>query len=128
MADRTLVPEFLDTDLSIETASDLSARQYTFVKVDSNEQVVVAGAGDKPLGILQNAPDGSSTPDTAIVRPLGLSKLRAGGSITAQAYLKSDSNGKGVATTSNGDEYGAHAITSGDSGDLIGVVVGNGRY
>lgn len=47
--------------------------------------------------------------------------LELGGTVTVGAFLKSDANGKGVATTTTGDNVGARASEAGVSGDLIRV-------
>lgn len=53
--------------------------------------------------------------------------LECGGTVSAGDRLKSDANGKGVATTTNLDEYGALAIWSGVSGEQIRVKVARGQ-
>lgn len=128
MADeQTLVQEQLGNDYSYPCETDLSARQYTYVKLTSNK-VVAAGAGDAPVGILQNAPNGSSTaPATAVVRLFGASKLKLGGTVAQGNFLKSDANGKGVAVAAQHDQYGSEAKSSGVSGDLILVVLVRGK-
>lgn len=54
-------------------------------------------------------------------------KLELGGTVSTGDRLKSDSNGKGVATTTNLDEYGAIAMEGGVSGDQIMVKVQRGQ-
>lgn len=123
MADLTLVPEVSEFDISRPCNSDLSAKQYFFVKHDSSEEVVIAGAGDKCIGILQDAPNGSSAEKTASVRVLGLSKLKISATVAMGEYLKSDGDGKGTPATADNDECHAMSLTSGESGDLVAVVV-----
>lgn len=53
--------------------------------------------------------------------------LELGGTVSAFDRLKSDTNGKGVATTTNLDEYGAIAIESGVAGEQIKVKVQRGQ-
>jgi hypothetical protein len=123
MATRTLVPESLDSDISVETATDLSAKQYLFVKIDTNERLVLSGSGDSSTGILQDTPLGTSTvPVAAKVRVLGASKLILGGTVSAGDFLKPDSSGKGVAI-SGGDQASAKALSDGVSGDKIAVLI-----
>ena len=44
--------------------TDLSAKQYHFVDMDTNGDIVaVSTAGGKVLGVLQNNPNGSATQD-----------------------------------------------------------------
>ena len=49
--------------------------------------------------------------------------LTIGGSVTQGDRLKSDSQGRGVAATTNNDVYGAIALQSGSSGESIQVRV-----
>ena len=49
--------------------------------------------------------------------------LELGGTVTRGDYLKSDGSGKGVAATTDKDAYGARALRSGVSGELIPVQV-----
>lgn len=53
--------------------------------------------------------------------------LEIGGTVVPGDRLKSDADGKGVATTTNLDEYGAIAINGGSSGDQILVKVQRGQ-
>lgn len=50
-------------------------------------------------------------------------QLELGGTVTVGARLKSDADGKGVATTTNTDTYGAIAQYSGVAGEYILVLV-----
>ena len=54
-------------------------------------------------------------------------KLELGGTVTTFDRLKSDADGKGVATTTNLDEFGAIAMESGVSGDQIMVKIQRGQ-
>lgn len=119
MSDVYAAPEVMDNDSSFPTDTDLSALQYTFVKLDSSELVVAAGAGEQALGVLQNAPNGSSRRAIAEVRVLGLSRVKAGGSITAQSWIKVDGSGEAVVTTTNLDKTVGMALTSADDGDIF---------
>lgn len=98
-----------------KAASDLSAKQYHFVKLDSSGNVAaIAAATDVPLGILQNTPGSLHAAD---VMTQGVSKLVAGGSLAAAALVGTDADGKGTAYT-----YGA----SGTAGVIMGqVLTGN---
>lgn len=128
MADLYTAPENLDSDISRPTQTDLSAKTYFAVKHDSNELVVLAGAGEQAIGILQNAPLGTATEEAlAQVRTLGLSRAKAAGTITSGAFLKSDADGKLVVTTTDRDLSIGMALTSADSGDefLMLVIPGN---
>lgn len=125
--EQTLVQEQTGNDYCYPTEADLSALQYTYVKLSSNK-VVAAGAGDAPLGILQNAPLGTAAaPKTAVVRLFGASKLKFGGTVAQGNFLKSNASGQGIAVTAQHDQYGAEAKTAGVSGDLGLVVIVRGK-
>jgi len=73
------------TDLSFKAAADLSALQYTFVKLDANGNLIASTvAGEKVVGVLQNKP---KLGETATVRPLGMSKVVASAAIAAGDYI-----------------------------------------
>ena len=123
MTDITLITDEGKIDLSRPTNSDLSALQYYFVKLDADEEVVACGANEKPLGILQNAPDGSSSETIATVRIQGVSKLKLDEAVAFGKYLTSTSASKGEVADAAGEDYGAKALTSGDDGDTIAVQI-----
>lgn len=127
MSDQTLITNEGAIDLSVPTNSDLSALQYHFVKLDTNEEVVAATANDKVLGILQNKPNGSSVEKTAIVRISGMSKLKLDENVLFGNFLTCTATSKGEVADAAGEEYGAKALSSGDDGDLIAVLVVHGE-
>lgn len=108
--------------------ADLSAKQYHFVKFDSGsgkeQKVVIAGASDKPIGVLQNAPTSGQAAEVAMFG--GGAYLAVAGAIAAGGRIKVDSNGKGVASSAEGDLICAVADAIGansSSGDTIPVLV-----
>lgn len=114
-----------------------------FVKWDTTaNRVLECGAGDKIAGISQkgtrNPPlsDGNWNVDDGLAAKAGGQLLVAGpgehgmevllelgGTVTRGDRLKASTNGVGVSTTTNLDEWGAIALKSGVSGDLIPVQV-----
>jgi hypothetical protein len=72
-------------DYTFTAASDLSAKQFTFVKLSAANTVDSTTAiTDVPVGVLQNKPTANQA---ATVRVLGLTKLVASGSISAAAAI-----------------------------------------
>ena len=122
MSDITLMTEEGKIDMSRPTATDLSSSQYYIVKHDASEEVVLAGAADSALGVLQNAPDGSTNEATAQVRVQGITKVKAAASIVFGDYITPDASGLAVVATA-GQEFMAKALGSGDSGDLLAVLL-----
>lgn len=128
MSDRTLSTEEGKIEMSIECQTDLSAKQYHFVKLDSNNLVVIAGANDKSAGILQNAPNGSAAaPVTAVVRVQGVSKLKVSETVAFGKFLTPTAAGLGEVCDAPGEEFGARAYTSGDANDLAQVLIAHGE-
>lgn len=127
--------EYKVQNLTLVAAADLSAKQYTAVKVDSAGKAAAAGAGEMPIGVLQNNPVAGAA---ATVAYGGVTKAKAGGSITAGAAVASDANGAVVAATlarTNTSDGGAAtdpligsnvigiALAGADSGDIIPVLL-----
>lgn len=111
-------------DISLPTDADLSALQYHFVKTDATDgKAVACGANEKPLGILQNAPDGDPDDRTAIVRVQGISKLKVNETVIPGNFLTSTSGSLGEVCDAAGEEYGARALADGVQNDLVSVLV-----
>lgn len=115
-------------DISLPTDADLSALQYCFVKRDATDgKVVACGANEKPLGVLQNQPNGSTRDATAQVRISGVSKLKINETVTFGKFLTSTSGSLGEVCDAAGEEYGAKSLCDGDQNDLITVLVCHGE-
>lgn len=104
-------------------ASDLSTKQYTFVKFDGSGNLTPAGAGD--LGfVLQDTPTSGHYGSYALV---GISKITLAGTVAAGGAISSDSAGKGVAATVASGAFttpvNGIALQAGVSGDLIRMLV-----
>jgi hypothetical protein len=122
--------------MTLVAAADLSAKQYFAVKIDSNGQAALAGAGEPAVGILQNKPTAGQSATVWTFGPR--SKALAGGTIAAGALVAADSSGKFVTATTgktNTSDAGAAAdpliasnvlgiaCTSAVSGDIFTVVL-----
>lgn len=104
---------------AFEAGADLSALQYTFVKHGADgKKVVGAGADEKSVGILMNAPKSGEQAEVAVA---GGAKLKSGGTIGLGASIRSDAAGVGKAVTSGF----AHAIAmdSAVANDIIPVLI-----
>lgn len=95
-------------------ASDLSAKQFYAVKVDSSGTLALAGAGENALGILQNDPTSGQAGNLMIV---GHSLAIYGGTVTAGQNLMANSSGQLITHTGTNAVI-AVAIESGVSGDI----------
>jgi len=106
--------------------ADLSAGQYYFVTLATDGQVDLTGsAGGTSIGILQNKP--SAAGEVAQVGVFGVSKCKAGATITADDKLQSTAAGKADVAAS-GDHVVAHAMEGAVDGDVFRVLVGYSEH
>ena len=95
------------------------------MKLSADNTVVICnGAGDSPIGVLQNKPLGTAaSPGVARVRVLGVSRVVAGGSVTYGQKLGTDANGAGVAKTADKAIYLGIVIDGVGSGETITALI-----
>lgn len=81
----------------ITAGADLTGSQHLFVTIDANGQAVVAGAGARVDGALENNPP----QDTAcsIMGQGSYAKIKAGAAIAAGDDVASDAAGKAITAT-----------------------------
>lgn len=123
----------------IHTDADLSSNQFRVAVLSDEREVSAASnanAPEFPLGIQQNAPDGSSVRAAVeIAGPGSVCKAEYGGSITASTnlYLASNNSGQLIAApeeaaAGSGDLYViAIALEDGASGEVHKVLVTDPR-
>lgn len=99
-------------------AGDISASQFCGLVV-SGDNVVVAGAGNRIVGVLQNKP--SAAGYAAEIQSYGISKILAGGTITAGMSLAVDASGKFVQATGSAAVVGVCLV--GCDADEIGCAI-----
>ena len=106
--------------------ADLSALQFTFVKLDTDTNKVVANADPAVanFGILQNAP---ALGEPALIAIQGSGALlKASAAITAGAYVAATTGGAGVTTTTDKHKVGAVAVgTTTGTNSMVEVIVTN---
>jgi len=103
--------------ISVPAGADLSALQYTFVKLNSSGQVVACAAvTDTPLGILQNKPTSGQTAEVGVH---GVSKLVASAAVTPGALIGTAASGKGVTTSATGQFNVGQALTAASGANSI---------
>ena len=109
---------------NLSAGADLSAESNRYKAVKQvNKTIVVAAAGERIKGFLQNLP---ASGDAAEVATLGGGSLAiAGGTITANDLLKVDANGDLILASVAGDEVVAVAEESAVDGDVFAVQVLN---
>lgn len=86
---------------SRRAAADLSAKQYHFVKLDANGDVVACSAiTDIPYGVLQNAP---TLGQTAEVMRQGISKIVSDGVIAVGSLIGTSADAQADAIAAGTD-------------------------
>jgi len=109
--------------ISRVAGADLSALQYTFVKLSTTDTVVTCTAAtDIPIGVLQNAPTSGQEAEVLIV---GGTKLTAGATIAIGNILGVTATGTAsVLTVSDTTKYVlGSAISGGASAEIITAVI-----
>lgn len=110
--------------LSIAAGADLSAKQYTFVKLSGTTVISVAAATDSPIGVLVNDPASGETAGVAIS---GVVKVKASAAIAVGALVGTTATGTAVTLVAGTDTTKyilGRAITSaGAASDIITVAV-----
>ena len=112
---------------SYVASADLSAKQYTFVKVHTvtNQVAAVSSASDIPLGILMNQP--TSGQEAEVAMPGGGAKLICDASVIQGSFISTGADGKGeLATLASGVYVAAIADAIGTTttaDDAIPVIV-----
>jgi hypothetical protein len=113
-----------DFERSPVAGEDLTAKQFYIVQLDATGKIEVAeGATDLVVGVLQNAP---YTGEQATYRFAGTTKVISGGTIAIGAMVTTDTAGKAVSTTTEGDVViGRHVGTAAAAeNDIIEVQMG----
>lgn len=94
---------------TLVAGADLSAKQYHFVKIDNGtgNAVLVNGATDRPVGVLQNNPIAGQEAEVLIV---GGTKVVAGGTASAGQPLFASASGNAVTLTFGTTGSAAYAV------------------
>lgn len=110
--------------LSIDAGANLSAKQYTFVKLSGTGVISVAAATDIPVGVLLNDP---TSGETAAVAISGVVKLKASAAITVGTLVGTTATGTAVALAAGTDTtkyiLGQAITAAGAAGDVITVAI-----
>lgn len=110
--------------LSIPAGANLSALQYTFVKMSGTTVVAAAAATDIPIGVLLNDP---TSGEVAAVAVSGVVKLKASAAITAGVLVGTTAAGRAVTLLAGTDDtkfiLGRAITAAGANGDIITVAI-----
>lgn len=111
---------------TLVAGADLSEKQYHFVKIDNGtgRAVIVSGATDRPVGVLQNNPTSGQEAEVLIV---GGTKLAAGGTASAGQALFANASGQGVTLAYGSTGSAAFSvgtfITAGSASAIVTAVI-----
>jgi len=107
--------------ITLVAGEDLDTKQYYLVGPDANKEAMLCdGSGPLyTLGPLQNKPKDTEAGSVAIA---GISKVVAGGNITAGDPLKADGSA-GKAVTQSSGEYFGRALEAGVDNRVISVIL-----
>jgi hypothetical protein len=108
--------------LTFRAGEDLSAKQYTFVKLTAEETVASQTTkGGKSIGILMNAPIAGDFAEVAM--PGGGAKLKTGANTDLMGTLIPNTSGQGIPSDAATQWVGAQGLAAATSGDIIPVNV-----
>lgn len=79
--------------LQFPCTTDLSAKQYRFVKLSSGNVVAITSATDIPIGVLQNTPDGI-VGESADVCLFGVTKIEADAALSQGDWIGPSADGQ----------------------------------
>lgn len=106
------------TDLeAFPAGADLSTNQFCAVKFNGAASLVLAGAGEDILGILEDKP---KLGQSGTVSLAGRPKAKLGGTVVAGAYLAVDGSAH-LVTAASGNFIVAKAMEAGASGEIIQI-------
>jgi len=104
--------------LAFKAGADLSAKQFCFVKFGADaETVVLCGAGEKAIGVLQNNPALGQVAEVAIMH--GGAKVKSAGVIALGDLIASDANGLAVVASTSGHFIVGQAFEAGVANKVI---------
>lgn len=104
---------------TLVAGESLAGKEFYIGQLDASGNLEVGeGATDLIVGVIRtNAAAG----EAAAYQFLGTAKVKLGGTVGIGAWVTSDTAGKGVATTTDGDVVIGRALEAGVDGDIIEV-------
>lgn len=79
---------------------DLRTKQFYFVKLSGQTVIACTGATDKPIGVLQNAPNSG---EAAEVMSIGITKVSSDAALSVDALIGTSADGQADAKTPGTD-------------------------
>lgn len=113
--------------ITVEVGADLSANQYCAVKYGTGRVAVLAESSAEPfIGILQDKPAASGRAGQIGVS--GMSKAKAGGTISSGDNLTATTGGKLIATTTNNHFVVGVAAEDAVNNDVFQIQLRQGQH
>ena len=113
------VPEMFE--IAQNAGADLSAKVFFIAKVDTDEDIILCGAGQAALGVIREA-DVQDRPVT--IQFGGIAKVSAGAAFNAGVLVMSDTNGQAVLATTNNYAIGMAMQAAGGANEIVSVRLG----
>lgn len=112
------VPESFE--IAQNAGADLSEKLFFLARVDTDEDIVLAGDGERVLGVIREAAD-QNKPVT--IQFGGIAKVSAGASFSAGVLVASDVNGQAVLATTGEYAFGMALQAAGAQNEIVSVVL-----
>lgn len=109
--------------ISMEAGSDLSARQYRFMTINSSKRLAVPSAGAAAQGVLQDKPDAAGRVGSLGIE--GITKVEAGEAITAGDDISAGSNGLAVKAATGDVVLGKAMEGASGNGAIFAMLITN---
>lgn len=107
-----------NTSISLRAGADLTEAQFRFVSLDADGRIVLTGAGETAVGVLQNDPDLDQAGEVSIN---GMVKVVSAGVITAGDPVAAAADGL-LAVAGETDEVLGFARTDGVADQVVTIL------
>lgn len=107
--------------ISLKAGADLRTKMYHLVKLDTDGNIVLCGANERAIGVLDGKPN---VGENVAVNILGTTKVVAGGAIGIGDYVVSNANGQ-VVVKGNDDTniVGVALESASNAGEIIEILL-----
>lgn len=118
--------EYVDSQakINVEAGADLSAAQYSFVKLSATGVILPTANTDIVIGVLQNSPKAGEVAEIAVS---GVSKVKMADAVALGSLIGITSAGLGTSLVSGTDAtrfvVGQSVTASTANGDIVTVAV-----
>lgn len=113
------------TTKSFQAGEDMDGNLAEIVELATDNQIVVAGNGEKPVGVLVQV-DGTGVGAMCLVCISGPCKVKAGAAFNEGVNLASDANGEAVLATTGESILGQALSAAAAANELVPVNVAVG--